>query len=594
MESEIRKRISALREVMRKEGISAFIVPTTDPHSSEYVAPHWEARKWLTGFTGSAGTAVITLHAAGLWTDSRYFLQATSQLRGSNITLFKEKIPGIPTPAEWLSNVLKAGDTIGLDGWVNQCSLKEEIEHECKTKDITLKVIPDPFDAIWENRPAIPTDPVVLHDLRYTGRSTREKIAQILQAIHENRCDSILLSALDDIAWTLNLRGNDVHCNPVFISYLYISDSKTVLYINKVKLTPDVLAYLTTNEVEIKPYESVKEDLKNAEGILQIAPNLNLALTLTAVHACRGVERIAPPTGVFKTVKNAVEIEGFHNAMRKDGVAMVKFLIWLEEAMQKGRETECSVDSTLTAFRAEQADFKGISFDTIAGYGAHGAIVHYKPTAETDIPLEPRGFLLLDSGAQYLDGTTDITRTIPLGPLTDEEKRDYTLVLKGHLQIQNAVFPEGTCGTQLDFLARLPMCKDGINYLHGTGHGVGAYLCVHEGPHQLRMNYMPTVLQAGMTLTDEPGIYKPNRHGVRIENTLLIVPAMETEFGKFLQFEPLTLCPISKEPILVEMLTDEELTWLNNYHAMVYKKLFLSLDAEERTWLKEATSPLTR
>ncbi len=594
MKSDIRKRVEALRQVMRQEGVSAFIVPTTDPHSSEYVAPHWECRKWITGFNGSYGTAVITLDDAGLWTDSRYFIQAGLQLEGSGIKLFKEKIPGTPGRIEWLKSVLKEGDCIGINGWVNNWALKEEIEEVCGEKNIKLKLIDDPFDKIWEDRPSIPMDSVVLHDLKWAGKPTSEKIAQIRAEMKANGCDSLLLAALDDIAWTLNLRGNDVHCVPVFISYLYIGPKRITLYINKEKITPDVELYLKNEGVEIKPYEAVQDDIKNAEGTLQISPNLNLALTMTAMKDAKAIKRIAPPTDVLKTIKNDVEIRGFRRAMEKDGVAMVKFLIWLEKAVPKGGQTELSVDEVLGKLRCEQPDSRGVSFDSIAAYADHAASPHYHSTPESNCELLPKGLFLLDSGGHYLDGTTDITRTIPLGPTTEEERIDYTLDLKGHLQVQNAVFPYGTNGTQIDALARLPMWKYGINYLHGTGHGVGEYLSVHEGPHQMRMNYMPTVLEPGMTLTVEPAIYKPGRHGVRHENTLLIVPAMETADGKFLKFEPLTLCPIHKAPIIVEMLTPEELEWFNEYHAMVYDRLSPYLNEEEKAWLKDATSPLTR
>lgn len=592
MRNIIKDRVNALREVMRKDGVNAFIIPTTDPHSSEYPAEHWEARKWISGFNGSYGTVVITLNKAGLWTDSRYFITAAEMLKGSDIKLFKEKIPGTPTRTEWLKKVLKPGDFIGVDGWVNNLPLKDEIDEVCGEKNIKLKLIDDPFDEIWENRPAIPNDKVDIHPMKFAGRSTQDKLKQIRTIIKENGCDSVLIDCLEDIAWTLNLRGNDVHCVPVFISYLYISQNKIVLYINKVKLTPEVEAYLKENNVEIKPYEAVKEDIKNAEGTLQISQKLNLTLTLEALHNLKRVKRIEPPTDVMKCVKNDIEIKGFRRAMEKDGVAMVKFSIWLEKAVPQGGVTELSADAKVRQLRLEQPDCKGISFDSIAAYGAHAAGPHYHTTKESDCELLPKGLFLLDSGGQYLDGTTDITRTFPLGPTTEEERVDYTLDLKGHLQVQNAVFPEGTCGTQIDCLARLAMWKHGINYLHGTGHGVGEYLSVHEGPHQMRMNWMPTPLMAGMTLTDEPAIYKPGRHGVRHENTLLIVPAMETADGKFLKFEPLTLCPIYKDPIIVDMLTPEELRWFNEYHQLVYDRLSPYLNEEEKTWLKNATSPL--
>ena len=598
MKFEIKQRVAALRKIMQRNGIQAFILPTTDPHNSEYVAAHWEARKWLTGFTG---TAVITMKKAGLWTDSRYFLQAAEQLEGTGITLFKDLMPGTPSIAEWLSKELKKGDIIGMDGWVNGIDFKESLYAVCSPKGIQVESVADPFDEIWKDRPSLPSDPVFILEEKYAGRSCRQKIELIREEIRKNNCQSILLSALDEIAWTLNLRGSDVHCNPVFISYMHITQKKATLYIIEEKLSPEVKVYLEENGVILKSYHQVEGDIKKVRQNIQVSPALNMKLfnaagylTANGIDTGHKIMEIPSPVSLLKAVKNETEINGFRHAMERDGIAMVKFLKWLKTAVPVGNETELSVDRKLYELRAEQADFKGISFDTIAGYKEHAAIVHYEATPETDIPLKPEGMLLLDSGAQYLDGTTDITRTIVLGPLSNEEKTDYTLVLKGFLQLQNAIFPEGTCGTQLDILARQAMWKAGVNYFHGTGHGVGHFLCVHEGPHQIRMNYMPTPLRPGMTVTDEPGIYKAGRHGIRTENTLLTVPAMETEFGSFMKFEPLTLCPIDKEAIVTDMLTDEEITWFNEYHEMVYNRLSSQLNKEEQEWLKEATSPLKR
>ena len=596
--SEIKNRLAALRKQMQTHQLSAFIVPSTDPHSGEYVPEHWESRKWISGFTGSAGTAVITLEDAGLWTDSRYFIQAEEQLAGTGIRLFKDRLPETPSITEWLGSILKKGDKVGIDGWVNSHQEASGIQQELKTYGVDLeKMTQDIFDAIWENRPGLPQTPVFILDETRTGTSCTDKISRIQEAIAKNGASAIILSALDEIAWTLNLRGDDVHCNPVFISYLLISKEGHTLYILEEKITEEVRQYLNLHHVEIKSYSALAEDLRTFEeshqGILQISPLANEALyNLSAQYADTIVQ--ASPVALMKAVKNESEQAGFRKAMERDGVALVKFLRWLKEAVATGNETELSVDKKLYELRAERADFKGISFDTIAGYKEHAAIVHYEATPETDIPLKPEGLLLLDSGAQYLDGTTDITRTIALGPLTEEEKKDYTLVLKGHLHLQNAHFPAGTCGTQLDVLARIAMWKAGINYLHGTGHGIGHFLCVHEGPHQIRMNHMPTLLEPGMIVTDEPGIYKGGRHGIRTENTLLIVPAQETEFGKFYRFEPLTLCPIDKEAIAIDLMTDEELTWLNEYHQLVYHRLYPLLNEEEQAWLKEATNPLNR
>ena len=590
--------MSALREQMQLRKLSAFIVPSTDPHSGEYVPEHWESRKWISGFTGSAGTAVITLEDAGLWTDSRYFIQAEEQLEGTGIRLFKDRLPETPSITEWLGSILKEGDKVGIDGWVNSHQEALGIRNELKQNGLQLETMTeDIFDTIWQDRPSMPQTPIFILGEERTGASCTEKINCIREAISANGASAIILSALDEIAWTLNLRGNDVHCNPVFISYLLISEEGYTLYILEEKITDEVRSYLKEHQVEVKAYPTLAEDLRafkeKHQGVLQISPLANEALYDLSSQYADTI--IAPsPVALMKAVKNETEQNGFRKAMERDGVAMVKFLRWLKEVVPAGQETEWSIDEKLYEFRAEQADFKGISFDTIAGYKEHAAIVHYEATPETAFPLKPEGLLLLDSGAQYLDGTTDITRTIALGPLTEEEKTDFTLVLKGHLQLQAAHFPAGTCGTQLDALARIAMWRTGINYLHGTGHGIGHFLCVHEGPHQVRMNHMPTLLVPGMLLTDEPGIYKAGRHGIRIENTLLIVPAQETEFGTFYKFEPLTLCPIDKEAIVVEMLTDEELAWFNEYHQFVFDRLCPYLNVEEQAWLKEATSPLKR
>ena len=598
MRTEIKSKLAALRAEMEARQLSAFIVPSTDPHSGEYVPEHWESRKWISGFTGSAGTAVITLTDAGLWTDSRYFIQAEEQLAETGIRLFKDRLPETPSIGEWLGSVLKEGNKVGIDGWVNSHQEALALRNELKTKGLILETMTeDIFDILWKDRPSLPQSPIFILDETRTGASCSEKITRIQEAIAKNGASAIILSALDEIAWTLNLRGEDVHCNPVFISYLLITKGNYTLYILEEKITEEVRIYLEDHHITTKPYSALAEDLRTFdskhEGVLQISPLANEALYDLSTRYAETI--VAPsPVALMKAIKNETEQAGFRKAMERDGVALVKFLHWMEEAVPAGNESEISIDQKLCQLRAEQADFRGISFDTIAGYKEHAAIVHYEATPETDIPLKPEGLLLLDSGAQYLDGTTDITRTLALGPLTDEEKTDYTLVLKGHLQLQNAQFPAGTCGTQLDVLARSAMWKCGINYMHGTGHGIGHFLCVHEGPHQVRMNHVPTLLEPGMILTDEPGIYKAGRHGIRIENTLLIVPAQETEFGKFYKFEPLTLCPIDKKAIVTEMLSDEELTWLNEYHQMVYNRLYPLLNKDEQTWLKEATNPIKR
>ena len=588
----INERIEALREVMRCEHLSAFIFPSTDPHQGEYVPDHWKGREFISGFNGSAGTAVVTLKSAALWTDSRYFLAAEEQLKGTEYQLMKLKIEGTPTIAEWIGRECGPGAEVGVDGMVNSAnSVKGLIADLRKQGGITVRTNLDPLSQIWRNRPAVPEDKVEIYPMEYSGETAHDKIARIRKALRELHADGMLMSALDDIAWTLNLRGSDVHCNPVFVSYLLISSKEVTLYINKVKLQPDVLAYLSAEGVGVAPYEDVKKGLKDyfEYNILLDPDEVNYTLYKTVG---REIVEAESPVKRLKTIKNEREIAGFKSAMLKDGIAMVKFLKWLKPAVEAGGQTEMSVDEKLTSLRAEQPLFRGLSFDTIAGYQAHGAIVHYEATPATDAPLKAEGLLLLDSGGQYLDGTTDITRTIALGPLTEEQRHVYTLVLKGHIQIELCKFPSGSSGTQIDILARKDMWREGLNYLHGTGHGVGTYLNVHEGPHQFRMEWKPTPLVAGMTITDEPGVYLTDKFGVRIENTLLITPYMETEFGRFLQFESLTLCPIDKAPIVIDMLTQEEILWLDNYHQKVFETLSPHLENDDVEWLREACSPI--
>lgn len=576
---------------MRREHLAAFIFPSTDPHQSEYTAEHWKGREWISGFSGSAGTAVVTLDAAALWTDSRYFLAAEEQLAGTEFQLMKLKVEGTPTIAEWIQTMHHSSTEVGIDGRCCATSeVKELIEELREHGGFTLRTNLDPLQRIWTDRPTIPDSPVEIYPLEYAGERTHEKLERIRRALRQHHADGMLMAALDDIAWTLNLRGSDVHCNPVFVSYLLISSTSATLFINKKKLSAEVTDYLQAEGVGIDDYENVDKGLADYfEYNILLDPNeVNYAL-YRIVEREKRMEMVEAESPVkrMKAVKNATEIAGMRHAMLRDGIAMVRFLKELDGAYgANGPWTELSVDRRLTALRAEQPLFRGLSFDTIAAYGEHGAIVHYEPTPESDIPLKPEGLLLLDSGAQYLDGTTDITRTIALGPLTDEMRRVYTLVLKGHLQLQNMHFPAGVSGTQLDAAARMAMWREGYNYLHGTGHGVGCYLNVHEGPHQIRMEWKPAPLQAGMTVTDEPGIYLAGRFGVRIENTLLIVPAEETECGQFLKFEPLTLCPIDTRPIIMEMLTPEERQWLDDYHQMVYDRLSPHLTADELHWLE--------
>ena len=591
----IEQRLEGLRQLMLREHLAAFIFPSTDPHSGEYVPEHWKGRQWISGFNGSAGTAVVTLEDAAVWTDSRYFIAAEEQLHGTEFKLMKDGMPGTPSIAEWLADKLKHTNNteVALDGMVNTLNevnaLKEELR---KLGGLTLRTNLDPLKTIWTDRPEIPTNKVELQPLELAGEETRHKIERIRMALRAVHADGTLVSTLDDVAWTLNLRGSDVECNPVFVAYLLIEQQRTTLYINKEKLTNEVYNYLLSQQIDVEDYADVTKGLANyAEYNILLDPNTT-NYTLAKMVKCQEIVTMSSPVPALKAVKNEAEICGFRNAMLKDGIAMVKFLKWLKPAVEAGNETEISLDDKLTSLRAEQPLFKGKSFETIVGYEAHGAIVHYEATPETNIPVKAKGLVLIDSGGQYQDGTTDITRTIALGDTTTEQRTAYTLVLKGFINFAMLKFPDGATGTQLDATARLPLWREGMNYLHGTGHGVGAYLNVHEGPHQVRMQWRPAPFHAGMTVTDEPGLYIEGLFGIRIENTLLTTPYRSTPFGEFLQFSSLTLCPIDTAPIELSMLTNDELSWLNDYHRTVYNTLAPHLDSEHTEWLKDATKPL--
>lgn len=593
--NEIELRLARLRELMKREHLSAFIFPSTDAHQSEYVADHWRGREWISGFNGSAGTAVVTMKSAALWTDSRYFLAAEEQLEDTEYQLMRLKMEGTPTIAEWLGKELQdvQSPEVGLDGMVNSYNYVKDLSYSLrKLGGITLRTNLDPLEQIWENRPSLPANPVEIQPLEYAGETLASKVVRIRKSLRELHADGMLVSALDDIAWTLNLRGTDVHCNPVFVSYLLVESDKVSLFVDDNKLSPEVKLYLQDNQVSLYNYNKVEKCLESYSEYNILLDGDETSYYLWKTVKCQEIVAAASPIPAMKAVKNEAEIEGYRSAMLKDGVAMVKFLKWLKPAVEAGGQTEISIDEKLISLRAEQKLFRDISFDTIAGYAQHGAIVHYEATPETDVVLKPEGLILIDSGAQYQDGTTDITRTIALGPVSEEMKHIYTLVLKAHIQLELVKFPDGASGTQLDAVGRECMWREGYNFLHGTGHGVGSYLCVHEGPHQIRMEWMPTPLRAGMTLTDEPGLYLAGKFGVRIENTVLISDYMSTEFGKFLQIEPLTLCPIDTTPIDVDMLLPEEIGWLNAYHHSVYEKLSPFLDEEEKIWLENATKPI--
>lgn len=585
------EKLHALRAVMKREKIDAFIFPSTDPHNGEYVPDHWKGREWISGFNGSAGTAVVTMEAAALWTDSRYFIAAEEQLKGTEYVLMKLKMPETPTIADWLGRKLavEGGTVVGIDGMVNAASEVESLIADMQKRGgITVRTNFDPLEELWEDRPAIPENKTEVHPLEYAGETAASKLERIRKALKELHAQGMLVTALDDIAWILNLRGSDVHCNPVAVSYLLIDSQKATIYINKVKLTDETKLYLTENGIETDDYGNVRKGIAEYPDYSILLDDNEVNYTLFKAARCPQIIRATSPIPYMKAQKNETEINGFRAAMLRDGVAMVKFLKWLKPAVEAGGQTEMSLDRKLTALRAEQPLFRDISFDSIFGYEHHGAIVHYEATPETDIEVKPRGLLLMDTGAQYLDGTTDITRTVALGDITEEQRHVYTLVLKGHIGLAMAKFPERASGTQLDILARQAMWREGMNFMHGTGHGVGSYLNVHEGPHQIRMEWKPAPLVAGMTVTNEPGLYLEGKFGIRTENTMIVTPYKETAFGRFLQLEPLTLCPIDTAPIDFSMMTAEEINWLNQYHKTVYEKLSPLLDDEEREWLNTA------
>lgn len=593
MKQSIKERIHALRMTFRPNNIKAFIIPSTDPHLSEYVAPYWMSREWISGFTGSAGTAVILMDKAGLWTDSRYFLQAEKELEGSGITLYKEMLPETPSITKFLCQNLKPGESVSIDGKMFSVQQVEQMKEDLAPYQLQVNLFGDPLKNIWKDRPSMPDAPAFIYDVKYAGKSCGEKVAAIRTELKKKGIFALFLSSLDEIAWTLNLRGSDVHCNPVIVSYLLVTQDEVVYFISPEKITQEVNEYLQEQQVSLRKYDEAESFLNSfaGENILIDPKKTNYAIYSAINPACKVVRGESPVT-LLKAIRNEQEIAGIHHAMQRDGVALVKFLKWLEASVLSGKETELSVDRKLHGFRAAQPLYMGESFDTIAGYKEHGAIVHYSATEESDVTLQSKGFLLLDSGAQYLDGTTDITRTIALGELTEEEKTDYTLILKGHIALAMAKFPAGTRGAQLDVLARMPIWSHGMNFLHGTGHGVGHFLSVHEGPQSIRMNENPIVLQPGMVTSNEPGVYKAGSHGIRTENLTLVCKDKEGMFGEYFKFETITLCPICKKGIIKEMLTAEEVKWFNDYHQTVYKKLSPSLNEEEKKWLLEATKAI--
>lgn len=590
--TKINNRISALRKYMEEKRLNAFIIPSTDAHLSEYPALHWCSRQWISGFTGSAGTVVITQGKAGLWTDSRYFLQAAKELENTGIELFKEGLPETLSIEDWLVSELGGSGYIGIDG--NVYAAKDAVALEDKLSRRGLHIIGDydPFETIWTDRPAIPDTPIFVLPDEYTGEPANCKIKRICDEIEKIGVESLLVASLDTVAWIFNIRGNDVKCNPVAVSYAYISRNETILFIDPKKVTAEVSSYLHSQGIIVGDYSKIYDYASTLKGSVCLnSAKISFNLYNSIPSGCRILD-IPSPADLMKACKNEVEIQGIRRAMERDGVALVRFLMWLEKAVPKGDVEEIDIPAKLLEYRSQQKNYVGESFDTIAGYNPNGAIVHYHVTPDSSLKIKPEGLLLVDSGAQYFDGTTDITRTVAVGTLTDEMKSDYTLVLKGHINIATAIYPQGTRGSQLDILARKALWDNGLNYLHGTGHGIGHFLNVHEGPQNIRLEENSTTLQIGMVTSNEPGLYRSGKHGIRIENLVLTRSEMTTEFGQFYSFETLTLCPIDTTPILRDMLTEKEIKWLNSYHKYVYDRLSPLLDEEERAWLKAKTNEI--
>ncbi len=596
MNQIIISRIDAIRREMKKEGVNAIIIPQTDPHQGEYLSDHWQVRRFLSGFTGSAGTLVVTDTEALLWADSRYFIQAARQLEGTGIKLMKDGLPATPGIADYLVGNLVKGSVVGVDGWLFSVNDTAALRKSLESHGLKLRVDLDIIDRVWAGRPALPTDDIFVHELKYTGRDAADKIADVLANARVQGADGVFLSALDEIAWILNIRSRDVNCNPVATAFLLVTPAGSTLFTHPDKVNAEVAAYLAERKVNVAPYDTV------AEALAAVAPEAKILVeaarnsdAVRVILADRAVVTSQSPIAMLKGCKNEVQIQGERSAMVKDGCALVGAFREIEQKVAAGEKlTEIGVADILTKYRSQQPLYFDKSFETIAGYGPHGAIVHYSATPETDVEIHADGLLLIDSGAQYLDGTTDITRTISMGNPTAQQRRDFTLVMKGHIALGTAIFPEGTRGDQLDALARQFLWKEGLSYLHGTGHGVGHFLNVHEGPQSIRLNHVNTPLTPGMITSNEPGLYRENIHGIRCENLVLTVPAMTTEFGNFYRFETLTLFPFDINLFDTTIMTDDEIAWVNDYHATVRERLSPSLPTELRQWLEEKTQPIAR
>ena len=592
--NEIPERLSALRKFMESKNLNVFVIPSTDPHLSEYPAAIWESRKWISGFTGSAGTIVVSLKEAGLFTDSRYFLQGVTELENTGIDLFKMGLPETPDMIDWIISQAGENGKVGIDGLVYAAADAQLLENKLKRKSIELVTKYDPFEEIWTDRPEIPRNEIFALSEDVTGESTKSKIERIVAELKKEDADGMLMVTLDTVAWTFNIRGNDVDFNPVAVAYAYISEKETVLFINPKKLTEEVADNLKQQGVTLADYHKIFDYVANLPAqttVLVTGSKINRRLLQTIPANCSIVD-VPSPADLMKSKKNETELKGFRNAMLKDGLALVKFYMWMEKAVPAGEVTEVTIEEKLKEYRSQQPLYFGESFNTIAGYKGNGAIVHYHATPENHLKVEPEGLMLIDSGAQFMNGTTDITRTIAVGPLTEQMKKDYTNVLKGHIQIATAIYPQGTRGSQLDVLARKALWDNCLHYSHGTGHGIGHFLNVHEGPQNIRLEENSVTLQPGMVTSNEPGLYRADEYGIRLENLIITQEFNENEFGAFYNFETITLCHFDTKPIVKAMLTDKEVEWLNNYHTMVFDKLSPHLNEEEKAWLKEKTKSI--
>ena len=583
------KRVNKLREIMKNKNIDYYIITSNDPHQSEYVAEHYRGRAYVSGFTGSAGTLLVSNDSSKLWTDGRYFIQAENELKGSGIDLMKMRTTGYPTLEEYIKENVTKGEVIGFDGNCYSTNAYKKLLELSEENSFKIEINNDLLDEIWEDRPTVPKDKIILHDIDFCGEGRNDKLLNVRKKMNELKVKSFILTSLDDIAWLFNIRGNDVKFNPVVMAYAIIKMDEVTLYIDNNKVTDEIISEFKSQNITIKRYEEIISDVKTLTDSVYIDPaKVNASIFNAIPKEIKVIEGINITTSL-KAIKNEIELKNLDNCQVRDGVAMVRFIKWLKESVGNMRVTEISATKKLSSIRAEGKYARGDSFGTIAGYKEHAAMMHYSANEESDYEILNEGMFLVDSGGQYLDGTTDITRTFVMGNITEEEKRDFTLVLKGHINLSMAKFLRGTTGVNLDILARGPLWKYGIDYKCGTGHGVGFFLNVHEGPQGIAPQNNTVVLEPGMILTNEPGIYKEGKYGIRTENTLVVVKDETTEFGDFYRFDTISYCPIDLNGVVKELLSIEELEWLNNYHETVYNKLSPFMNEKEKEFLQELT-----